>query len=100
RSRKPAPPKPTGKRSAAPAPARVQPKLEVGPARDRFEQEADRIAEHAMRSPAGGGAAAAIAPVGVQRKALTPPEEAHRGPTETMPGRHRPAPGPEERDEQ
>ena len=105
RKPKPAPvpaPKPMQKPGTGPAPPKVQPKLEVGPAGDRFEQEADRTADHAMRMPAGqaGAAAPAIAPVSVQRKALEPPEEVHRGPAQTMPGRHRPTPGPEEREEQ
>src|SRR5204862_6521638 len=85
-----------------PAPTRMQAKLEVGPAGDRFEQEADRLADRAMRSPAGdvGGPLPAIAPVAVQRKLLDPPEEAHRGPAHAAPGRHRPISGPEEREEE
>src|SRR5438105_307985 len=116
--KKPAPPKPAPKpKPAAPTPAPAAParkegppqaptsmqtKLEVGPAGDRFEQEADRIAEHAMRAPLAGAPAPrpAITPVSVQRKALDPPEEADRGPTHVVTGRHRPGPGPEERDEE
>jgi hypothetical protein len=80
----------------------MQKKLEVGPAGDRFEQEADRVADHAMRTPVGdaGAVRPAIAPVSVQRAMLDPPEEARRGPTEMMAGRHRPSAGPEEREEQ
>jgi hypothetical protein len=49
---KTAPPKRMPKPIPAPAaPARVQAKLEVGPVGDRFEQEADRVAESVMRMP-------------------------------------------------
>jgi hypothetical protein len=98
----PAPAKPAQKPGPPAAPSRMQKKLEVGPAGDRFEQEADRIADHVMRTPAGDAGAPhpAIAPVSVQREALDSPEEARRGPAQAKLGRHRPAAGPEEREEQ
>ncbi|MGD1875877.1 MAG: DUF4157 domain-containing protein [Kiloniellaceae bacterium] len=60
---------------AAPA---LQPKLEVGPARDRYEQEADRIADRVMRSPAPEAASVpppTVSPLVVQRQAETDEQE-------------------------
>jgi len=54
----------------------VQAKLEVGPAHDRFEQEADRIADRIMRVPDGvSSPPPAIAPLSLQRKTAKPPPE-------------------------
>nr|WP_283949675.1 DUF4157 domain-containing protein [Limobrevibacterium gyesilva] len=99
---RPAPAKRAPKRAARPP---VQAKLEVGPARDRFEQEADRVADRAMRMPDGAAAPApAIAPLAIQRALLEYPEETasekRRHPPVPLPGRHRPAPGPEQREEE
>ncbi len=63
---------------ARPGPAVLQAKLEVGPARDRYEQEADRIAERIMRSPAPEAASApppSVSPLVVQRQAEEEEEE-------------------------
>jgi Domain of unknown function (DUF4157) len=55
--KKPAPAKPAAKPKPMPvspmlaAPVGMQTKLEVGPVGDRFEQEADRVAESVMRMP-------------------------------------------------
>jgi hypothetical protein len=50
-----------GARSSAPT---IQTKLEVGPPDDRFEREADRVAEGVLRMPASATAAAASPPGG------------------------------------
>src|SRR5438477_4852191 len=71
--KKPAPAKPAAKPKpmAAPpilsAPARMQAKLAVGPAGDRFEQEADRTADSVMRMP-NPGMSVAAAPLQISRK--------------------------------
>src|SRR5438874_11863804 len=49
------------------APVGMQTKLEVGPAGDRFEQEADRTADSVMRMP-NPGMSVAAAPLQVSRK--------------------------------
>jgi hypothetical protein len=65
---KTAPPKRMPKPRPAPAaPARVQAKLEVGPVGDRFEQEADRVAESVMRMP-NPAMPIAAAPLQISRK--------------------------------
>lgn len=46
----------------------VQPELEVGPADDQYEREADDIADTVLRMPDDGGASVESAPAGVQRK--------------------------------
>src|SRR5436305_11435847 len=71
--KKSAPAKPVAKAqpiSAAPLlspPARMQTRLEVGPAGDRFEQEADRTADSVMRMP-DPTIAIAPAPLQISRK--------------------------------
>src|SRR5438874_13373469 len=71
--KKPAPakpavkPKPMAAQPILSAPARMQAKLAVGPAGDRFEQEADRVAESVMRMPYPGMSVAA-APLQISRK--------------------------------
>jgi hypothetical protein len=66
----------------------VQPKLQVGPAGDIYEQEAERIAEQVAHGgsagAAGGGADAPLArPSLVQASALG---DAHHGPSVDLPG--------------
>ena len=55
--------------------ATVQPSLEVGPANDRFEREADAIAAQTLAMPAGDLAAAAATDPHVQRKCTECGEE-------------------------
>ena len=50
----------------------VQPKLTIGPARDRYESEADRAADHVM---AGRGGAPAITPLGSPPAQRAPQED-------------------------
>lgn len=52
---------------AAPLPKLVQPKLTLGSAGDRFEQEADRTADIVMRSSGSIGPISPASPTGVQR---------------------------------
>src|SRR5437764_11813117 len=71
--KKPAPAKPAAKPKPMPAsptfaaPVGMQTKLEVGPVGDRFEQEADRVAESVMRMPSPAMPIAA-APLQISRK--------------------------------
>src|SRR5437763_12003279 len=71
--KKPAPAKPAAKPKPMPAsptfaaPVGMQTKLEVGPAGDRFEQEADRTADSVMRMP-NPGMSVAAAPLQISRK--------------------------------
>ena len=61
-----------------PVASALQAKLEVGPARDRYEQEADRIADRVMRSPvpeAGSAPPPTVSPLVVQRQAETDKQE-------------------------
>ncbi|MFN3388428.1 MAG: DUF4157 domain-containing protein, partial [Allosphingosinicella sp.] len=61
---RPAAAKPAAARPRAALEAPVQAKLDVGPAHDRFEAEADRIAESVVAaSPAGAAAPVAISPL-------------------------------------
>ena len=65
----------------------AQPKLRVGPPNDRFEQEADRVADQVMRmaGPQGTSAldlAGAAAPGGIQRLCAECEEEVRRQPIE------------------
>ena len=64
-------------RKRAPVAPALQAKLEVGPARDRHEQEADRIADRAMRAEGalGTGPPPTISPLLVQRQAVEEQEE-------------------------
>ncbi len=70
--KKPAPAKPAAKPKPMPAsptfaaPVGMQTKLEVGPAGDRFEQEADRTADSVMRMP-NPGMSVAAAPLQISR---------------------------------
>src|SRR5437016_5487021 len=84
--KKPAPAKPvparapvTPARKPGPpaAPSRMQTKLEVGPAGDRFEQEADRIAGSVMRMHSPGISLAA-APLRISRKCAACEEKEER----------------------
>ena len=45
---------------------RLQPKLMIGPTNDRYEQDADRVADAVLRAPGGGAVAGSISPL-VQR---------------------------------
>jgi len=60
-------PKPTPAPPVLAAPARMQAKLEVGRAGDRFEQEADRTADSVMRMP-DSAIAIAAAPLQISRQ--------------------------------
>jgi len=60
-------PKPTPAPPVLAAPARMQAKLEVGRAGDRFEQEADRTADSVMRMP-DSAIAIAAAPLQISRE--------------------------------
>lgn len=50
--------------------AELQTKLEVGPAGDRFEREADHVAAQVMRGEAAAAIPPSITPLGAQRKAV------------------------------
>ena len=66
-----APPVPAP-RSAVPAP--VQAKLEVGPANDHYERQADSVATAVMRAPGPVAIPPTISPIGAQRQAATAPK--------------------------
>ncbi len=76
--------KPAAAKAPAPRPwtgldAPVQAKLDVGPAHDRFEAEADRVADSIAASPGGPAAPVAISPLptpgAASRRALQREEE-------------------------
>lgn len=52
--------------------ADIQTKLEVGPAGDRFEREADQVAAQVMRGEAAAAIPPSITPLGAQRKRAAP----------------------------
>jgi hypothetical protein len=66
-----APPVPAP-RSAVPAP--VQAKLEVGPANDHFERQADSVATAVMRAPGPVAIPPTISPIGAQRQSAPAPK--------------------------
>jgi len=82
--KKPAPAKPAAKPKPMPAsptfaaPVGMQTKLEVGPAGDRFEQEADRTADSVMRMP-NPGMSVAAAPLQISRKCAVCEREEKEG---------------------
>ncbi|MFO7567569.1 MAG: DUF4157 domain-containing protein [Enhygromyxa sp.] len=79
-------------------PGVLQAKLEVGAANDRYEQEADRVADQVMSASAPVGEAGTSAPLALQRKCLEcEQEEVQRKPIEdegedeTVQAKHAPA---------
>ena len=109
---KPAAAKPNKSRSWVGLPEPAQAKLDVGPAHDRFEAEADRVADSIVASPAGPAARRAISPLSapgpesrraVQREEKRPIEAREKKEEEKardLSGLLQPKPAPEARREE
>lgn len=78
-------PAPRQSARAAPAPM-LQKKLQVGPADDHFEQEADRVAAAVMSASAAPvSIPPTITPIGAQRKTAAPKKEEEKKPAAPAP---------------